>query len=743
MQAGIIWNENSAGHSSGAGADKRLAGLLINPQDASKAFSNYFKGFKANNVTLFQSPAGIINTDDSLIDADRWHKFDALFILAELNWNNHEPTSFQGISLLQKIRLEGVKCPVFICSFMPESALIVQYKKRILGFRGHYFIQIPDAYQHDAMIEPLDDLELDYCKMHLCNAEGSIRDIFHTKQRALCKDVDEGKRIIRQIFSDILALPRIPEGIRERIHHSIKQVDEISSTSELQSLIRQDESFMLDYFSEQSNESTITVRPKGNWKILMLEDVPDDLQQLRAALETVGMKNRMIIAASYDEACRLISEDKNNFITAVVSDYRLVNVVDGVEYQKEKQGYSFVDWLSKQDRLNAIYVFSGLARSFLKSIFKHYKIRVHVVSKFELGSADKVAAFAEDIIEKGNDVHDSVNSLPKGKGWDKLSYYYAYHRNHPEYVKNEQDINRQAKEIIKQVGYLRETARLMGVAADQLYKMPLFSMTQKFDNLTSSLCSTMKEKLPAKGSAKSPVAAITTRSAESGKLLVWREPEGGKKSNYYREYFLKKLTARRIAWWLIFCEGLHINTVYSLLMKGEYFNNYFNKEENIAAWRSGKNKEIPETQDAKTLIYTRLAIAKSDFPSNMLVEEKNWFKYDMGWDPEKLVDVISGFQMYFTNTLAKFLSKLQKSRDEYKTLECDYMVNGKFVFHHANDISRAYKLILPCLPVKDDRLALIEETLGRMNYDDKICYDYFINLRKQLESQRDKIFRSL
>jgi hypothetical protein len=743
MQVGIIWNEISTGLSRGAAVDRRLTELLVNTQDASKAFRNYFKDFKANNVKYFQSPAGIINTDDSLVDPDHWHEFDALFILAELNWNNHERTSFQGISLLQKIRLEGVKCPVFICSFMPERALIVQYKKRILGFRGHYFLQVPDAYQNNAMIEPLDDLELEYCKMHLCNVEGGIRDIFHTKQRALSKGLDEGKRIIRQIFSDILALPLTPEGIRERIHHSIKQVDEISSTSELQSLIRQDESFMLDYFSEQSNETTITVRPKGNWKILMLEDVPDDLEQLRAALETAGMKNRMIIAASYDEACRLISEDKNNFIAAVVSDYRLFNVVDGVEYQKEKQGYSFVDWLSKQDRLNAIYVFSGLARSFLKSTFKHFKIRVHVVSKFELGSAEKVAAFAEDIIEKGNDVHDSINSLPKGKGWDKLSYYYAYHRNHPEYVKNEQDINRQAKEIIKQLGYLRETAGLMGVAADQLYKMPLFSMTPKFDNLTSSLCSTMKEKLPAKGLAKAPGADIITRSAESGKRLIWREPEGGRKRNYYREYFLKKLTARRIAWWLIFCEGLHINTVYSLLMKGEYLNNYFNKEKNIAVWRSGQLKEIPETQDAKTLIYTRLAIAKSDFPSNMLIEEKNWFKYDMGWDPDKLIDVISGFQVYFKDILARFLPELQNSRTEYKTLEQDFLVNGQFVFHHANDISRAYKLVLPCLPDKNNRLALIEETLGEMNYDDKICYDYFINLRKQLESQRDKIVKSL
>jgi hypothetical protein len=722
MDIGIIWSENIS--------IQFLKTFLIDKNIESKKFSNFFND--ESNVSLIKPNELFLNNGD-VINPEFIERFSAIYILAELEWFNHSLSDFYGLTLARILRLNDFRIPVFICSFMPERILINDFKNKILTFRGHYFIQLPNIELNVMKIESLDDLEMDYCKSHLCDLKGAIREIFHKKQYALNSgDLETGKEIVKNILQELKSLTDLPGEIIQRINERLIEVDNIKNQTELNLFIKQDESVFLEYFTdEEKGNSEIAEQPIGKWEILILDDVPGDVHDLIQKL-TQYFKNKIHLATSYNEAVSIIENDINNFITVVISDYRLETEINGTKYLKEKQGYSFVEWLSRQNHLNEIFVFSGLARSFLKTTFKQFNIRVNIISKYDASGEDKLREFAEEIFEKGNEIYDAIQNMPNCKGWDELSYYYSFYRGLNNYKSIEKEISYQAREVITQIKHLRETIELSGVRESDIERLPLFSQVKTFPNLTGRLSNMVK-----KSSYMNISEAIITRGKyDSGKFYIWKDPSE-KKTDYVNKYFKNKLIARRIAWWLIFHEGIHLNTIYSLLMKGEYFNNYFSKEQNIAEWRSGTLNDIPETNDAKTLINTRLAVIKEDFPNNMLIEEKNWFKYEMGWDPAILIQKISGFENYFTGLFESFLPEMNKKRTQFQQLNERFIRDGGFVFHHANDIRKAFELVFDCIDDSNTVQIIIEESFKRFNYEDRICLNYFKKLKNFLLKKQE------
>lgn len=681
---------------------------------------------------LLEKP-GVLNP--SLLKSD----YSAFFILAELNWHNHALTDFYGIKVAQQLRLNNVKAPIFLCSFVPEKVLINQFGKKILIFRGHYFIQLPEGIIGDLAIEPLDDIELDYCKTHLCDLKGAIRDIYHTKQHALnTDDIEEGRLMIKEVLSEIQALTDLPAELHRRVQDRLNQVDGIKTHTDLNLFIKQDESVFMDYFSnDDTGHIKESIQPAGKWEILILDDVPADVEKLVSALKGHGFNNRIHLATSYDEAVQIIHEDKSNHIAVVISDYRLEKEVNGLKYLKGRQGYSFVEWLSKQDRLNEIFVFSGLARSFLKSTFIKFNIRVNIMSKYESAGMEKTNELAEDVIEKGNQVYEAISNLPSCRGWDELKYYYCFYRNHSNYKQFENEINASAREVINQVAKLRETADISGLTVEDLGKIPFFGKIKTFPNLAARLCEKIKDKK--KLSGKDKILTTITRDGKES-ILSWRDP-ASKKPNYLKDYFKNKLIARRIAWWLLFCEGLHSNTVYGILSDGEFFNVYFRKEENFSEWSTSNINKIPETNDFKTLVNTRLAMVRDDFPNRLLIEEKNWFKYVMNIDLDDIMSVIYGYQTYFYNLFEDFHSFMNPKRPQYDELKI-YMVDNSFVFHSPNDVRRVFELALACIDDYEYKRRLTYQVLERIDYDDKICALYFDRTKRfairQLQSLKNR-----
>jgi len=660
---------------------------------------------------------------------------DAIFILAELDWHGHNLTEFYGITIARKLRLNNFKGPIFICSFMQEEYLSSKGQFKILGFRSHYFLHLPVGIVENIEVSPLNEMELLDCKMHYCGIEGSIREIYHRKQHILPEDdFESAKQHILDLLEEINYLTDLPEYLKPEIEKLIVEVQGKEDIKELKIFCKSDESRILAHLKDQDRDDPskqVFDDIKGEWKILILEDVRKDIDSLFDSLISAGIKEENIQhAVSYDEAKEIIESDMGNKITVVICDYRLEK--DGK--QKGRQGYSFVEWLSKQDRYNEIFVYSGLARRFLKETFKRYNIRVTVNSKYDI--TDRMGDFVDEVVEKGNEIAELINNRPTSEAWREMELFYQHYRQWPGYDNMEREISEVSRNIINQIKYLRET-----IEKYDLKEKISFSQIPTLPNLAGRIF---------KDFEKSQVEANPDlwRSflKENIKLYEIRgkkDKETGQETTkevyycfppitdekYRENYFKNKLIARRIAWWLMMVEGIHLNTVYSLLSKGEYINYYFRKTENYDELQSSLENDIPETIDAKTLINTRLAVIKEDFPYRLLVEEKNWFKYEMGVDLNDLMSIICGFENYFDELFESFDPKMNQKREEYLELKKTFIVNNKFLFHTANDIRKALDLSIKSLENSNDKRDLIYKVINRFDENDIICKSYFDKLK--------------
>jgi hypothetical protein len=662
--------------------------------------------------------------------------YSAYFILAELNWHNHALTDFYGIKVAQQLRLNNVKAPVFVCSFMPEGYFLNSGQYKILSFRGHYLIQLPNTMQEEIEISALDEMELMDCKMHYCGIEGAIREIYHRKQHVLPeKDVEKGKKQILELINEIKNLKNLPEYLNPIIEKVIQEINDTKSSTDLKVFLKADDSKILAHLKEADRDivnSKLYEAVKNQWQMLILEDVPRDIDSLIGSLKKAGIrKEDILLATNYIDAKRIIEKDRGNKIAVVICDYRL----EDAGKIKGKQGYSFVEWLAKQDRFNEIFVYSGLSRRFLKETFKRYNIRVTVNSKYEI--TDKMSDFVDEVIEKGNEISDLITNRPTAEAWKELELYYSKYRQWEGYDKMESEVSEISRQVINQIRYLRDT-----IEKYDLKEKISFSKIQTFPNLTGRLFKDFEKVVVdnnpdlIKDFAEENIKAYTIKGKkdkETGKevskeVYYCFRPITDEK--YRENYFKNKLIARRIAWWLIMCEGMHLNTIYSLLSKGEYFNYYFSKPENYDEWLSSVDNAIPEIIDAKTLINTRLAVIKEDFPFRLLVEEKNWFKYEMGTDLSDMMAVICGFENYFYDLFEEFNPKMNKNRNEYTDLKKSFIVNDKFVFHTANDIRKALELSIHCLENTDDKREIVYKILSRFDKNDLICKSYFDKLEK-------------
>lgn len=76
-------------------------------------------------------------------DRNKLNRADGIIILAELNWNGKKLSDFYGFEILCQLRTEHrLRCPIAVCSFMPENYL--KKKFPILEFPQHHpFIRLP------------------------------------------------------------------------------------------------------------------------------------------------------------------------------------------------------------------------------------------------------------------------------------------------------------------------------------------------------------------------------------------------------------------------------------------------------------------------------------------------------------------------------------------------------------------------------------------------------------------------
>lgn len=657
------------------------------------SYSSYF-----NNKYEFK----LIKEDDLFSELNKINSFfsfnswDAVFILAELTWHNHNLTNFYGVKVAQKLRFHNINAPIFICSFLPEKYFLNSGQYKILGFRGHYFIHLPEGFSEKTEIYSLSEMELMDCKMHFCDLEGTIREIYHRKQHALPEnDLEKAKNIVFELFKQIKELNDLPSYLLPVIDNLIYEVQKKNSVNDLRLFLKTDDSVILAYLNE-SDKNAYSINHdeiSGNWEILIMEDVPKDVEALTQALIDAGLnKERIHIVPSYERAKEIIEHDIFNLITVTICDYRLEENGN----LKCKQGYEFVQWLSQQQRFNEIFVYSGMARKFLKDTFKRFNIKVQINSKYDIIS-DRINELVTEIIEKGNEHYLCLLNQPSIGVWDySLKYFYAYYRSRTDYDLLEQQISYEARRYINQIKYYSQLK-------------VRFHDDEDSGNLAKYQEQGWFNQLLKEAQIINPLKFITSDLFNSDKTP--KQPE--EKDFYYFEIFKRVLIARRLE---LYFMGYAKEFKDRRVMAGILLDGCFKPKSNASVKQ----------------LYDHICIGDFDYPLRMLVEERNWFKNIMNIDvedPKSLAEKENiGFFEEFIEQVNRIFFESYKNisdqTDEFRELE-SYIIKDKdqvkLICHSIADLNRVIYLLQIIYKGKDNYMERINNL--------KDGFDKLLNLK--------------
>lgn len=495
-----------------------------------------------------------------------------------------------------KRRSQHCKDPILFRSALPLSHFMDKPGNSILGAIGHGFIQIPysDA-QLKAIIDsinPLNDIQLQDIIINFCHLRSAIRDSFHNfkgKLRAIMGKVItdiEKNTLLKAEFAKyrntlVKEVGEHPDLISEfdRIisfydDANISSIELIQATQE-ESLVR--------FLPNDNDDPEETIAIKRSWKILFLDDNPEELEDIFKLLDQRQIGYEKV--TSYEAAKDCITNDPLNRITVIVSDYRLYQ--DGSDsfpsIMQSKQGYDFILWVSQQYRYNALVALSGLSKWFLLESFRKQNISVKIYSKNGLLGGGK-RLFIDDLEYLGAQYNDIVNNQPTAKSWQDpiirsgkvLSYelirYYVYHRNSSNYLSFEDKINRDAEQIAREAEFAIDNNSLFNFG--------------------------------------------TTLSIYGG---IMTNMKGDPSKDY--NIFLKKLTIRRIF-------------IY-LQLKG------FHKEAIVKLLHTGNMESDVSDSTIKQILFYLAIQSESDIPHNLLVEEKSFLMNIMHVPIYQLSDLIN------------------------------------------------------------------------------------------------------
>lgn len=608
MNIGIIWSDDTP--------ENVVKFHTLHKSKENAHFATYFK----NDWHFeFIKESELFDESGSVKPAFFKSDYSAFFMLAELNWHNHAYTDFYGIKVAQQLRLNNVKAPIFICSFVSEEYLIRNQNTLILKSAGHYFIRIPLGYRQHYEINQLRDMELFDIQLHYCDPAGLIRTIWHRKHAALQKsNLDEGKKYLFGLLSQMRSVEGLNIGLTNQINEVTSRLDNILGKDWDKN--KEDLRLFLDEVTErhftrhlEKNDSEFNAVCSGGWDILILDDNPDQVGAIISALKSVDKNLRVHLAKNYHEAVSIIEDDIFNRITLVIVDYVLE---DENGYCKQPQGYAFIEWLNQQERFNEIILLSGQSRTSILSIFKKFGIHVTYKRKTEL-SGGLFTDFIEDLIEKGNETFEALLSQPTSGIWDfSLANFYKHYRNDPEYKAEENRICKEATRYVKQIDYYLNLK-----TGDD--KLGWFNTLLKEGIIISPFKDIRREKL---------------RRTKSNLVAPLPQKYDEKDENY--ETFKNILIIRRIILWLKTQRGITKWSILgALIFEGVLHPSHSGggKEKNLMTFSCVSDSDFVE-----------------NFPVRILVEEKQWLKGMLGVDynaPE--ADIVKEKFVFFNQIITE------------------------------------------------------------------------------------------
>ena len=378
-------------------------------------------------------------------------------------------------------RVEHYTEPVIFASAYPIDFYLERPNFKILRAIAHDFIRLPysetDIQSITNHLNPLNEIQLQDIIINYCQLRSAVREGFHSFKGKLREimgksipDAQKSNLFIaeftkyrQELLKEVGEYPDIITEFNRII--SRYNPENISSIDTIQSI--QEESFVC-FLPDDENGPDTKERVNSSWKVLFLDDKPDELQDIFATLQSRGIDYE--IANDCPSAREFITGDIYNKITVVVSDYRLFEnreTEQDIPRMQPEQGYDFLFWLSKENRYNALVALSGLSKWFLQESFRKHSINVKVYSKNGLlGGGTKL--FVDDLEYLGDQYDEVVNNQPSATLWYEPQYkdksnteikshplkpYYVYHRNSNDYISNEEKMNRLAEQVAREAEF--------------------------------------------------------------------------------------------------------------------------------------------------------------------------------------------------------------------------------------------------------------------------------------------------
>ena len=583
---------------------------------------------------------------------------DGIIVLCELNWDENgierEPSIFCGVDLVKHYLRVSMKfhAPILLVSFMPESFFESEPKYMIMNAVGHRFKQLDPSlfgtlhsiFDGDGL-NPLNDIQLSDIVTNLCDLRGLIDEILHNAQSnimAVIKseniDINTKFEKISQILDkhlkDVCLLlnqrPDVRSAIKEIIRLFNEDVKQKGDFHAAKTFLKKYQE-QLKSLVNDTEAPSVPIRHEWGWKALLLDDDPEGIKEISDMLEKNGVVTEVF--SDVVEAKKKIDDDEQNgnYITVVISDYRLFE--PGKRCHQRKQGYDFLLEMSMRDRFYALIALSGLSRSFLLESFRKYNRRVEVYAKDDIIASERATlVFTENIIQLGEENYQALLSKPTAKNWEGvLKPFYVDHRQSADYAQHEHQINLIAREYVLYVKHI------LNASDKNLLQMTNF---EPFKGLTTNLVGE-KDKKP---------------------ILI------------HRPVFQQILIARRIAIWLLFFEGFNTRSVYSTLIRGILDESYL--KIGTSTLINSENTKLKSS--VANLLNTTLCLSLNDFPKNLLVEEIGWLKYDMGVDIDHMQTVLLQVHEHFNEGHKHYPKLIEFMSNQLMNLENDNSKTKKY-----------------------------------------------------------------
>ncbi len=422
----------------------------------------------------------LIPIDSNLNAEERGLKeFSHIIVLYELTWKKNDETNYNysdlyGIKLVKdELRLNHkLKQPILFVSMLPLSYILSDASNEILKAVGHSFLRLPfNAENLSNILQNLNELtklQLLDVRLNFCTPNGLIGEVEHRysgKISTIIAKIDDKtnedtlkKELINIVDLYIRDIKSIyPEPLPNILSDLVNEFNRYVNKNQFEHLTAILKSIRENLIIPGTDDDSAKGKKEGNWKILILEDEPKrqaTVDLINALKERDFSDDSIIIAETYEEAKIAIDNDKFNFITVILADYRLEEEWNGTEEkptkrQQSKQGYDFINDVSQLSRFNALFVLSGLSRSFLLQSFAGYPRKPFIFSKTDLEqSKNAVNMLADMILDQGNEMHEIILNRPITGNWKNIQKHYLYHRtqNHEE---TEKYICKQVSDYIK------------------------------------------------------------------------------------------------------------------------------------------------------------------------------------------------------------------------------------------------------------------------------------------------------